>query len=332
MVWSTWLTAVRLERLCVVIATVPSSQLGSPVDIVLHDAYDAAGGGLEEIGELVALLKRIGLCTDADGVLRRTREGDRAVRAMRGDDRTVLVRSLIRAGILHDQARQLVESGSTDHDGHFRCEFRIARATAPQLLGLLQWWPGVEERPSVLIPKSLFDELNSVWALLPPQPEIPTWAVERKEVGNRAEMYTVQVERLSAVDPSSIAWVAQDSDTLGWDVEDRAASPMRRIEVKGSRETDPVFFLSENEWRKAAEHSAAYEVHFWGGIDLSRQPADEFQILRASGYPVVVRGIVEQVARGAWRADPVRWRVRRLPPGGETSVTSSPVTGSDLRT
>jgi hypothetical protein len=323
-VLSTWLTAVRLERLCIVVTVVPSSQLGSPVDDVLREAYDAGGGALDEIGELVTLLKKVGLCAQVEGVLRRTREGDRVAKAMRAEDRTLLGRALIRAGILHDQARHLVESGSTDAKGNLRCELRVGRTGAPQLLGLLQWWPEVEDRPSILIPKTLMDELNSVWALLPPQPETPTWVMERKAIGNRAEMYTVQIERLAAADPSTIAWVARDSDTLGWDVEDRAVAPLRRIEVKGSRETDPVFFLSDNEWKKASEHATAYEIHFWGGIDLSRQPAEEFQMLRSLGFPIVVTGIIDEVARGVWCADAVRWRVYRAaaaPPVPGTSST-----------
>lgn len=313
MVLSTWLTAVRLERLCIMVTVIPSSQLGLPAADVLQEVYDAAGGAMEEIGELFALLKMVGLCAQVDGVLRRTREGDRVAKAMRAEDRTLLARALIRAGILHDQARHLVESGRTDARGDLRCELRVARAGAPQLLGLLQWWPEVEERPSLLIPKMLLDELNSVWALLPPQPETPTWVMERKAIGNRAEMYTVQIERLGAADPSTIAWVARDSDTLGWDVEDRTEVPLRRIEVKGSRDKEPVFFLSDNEWKKAAEHAAGYEIHFWGGIDLSRQPAEEFQMLRTLGFPVVVTGIIDQVARGVWCADAIRWRVYRAP-------------------
>lgn len=325
MVLSTWLTAVRLERLSIAVTVVPSSQLGSPVEDVVREAYDAAGGALEEISELIALLKKIGLCAQVEGVLRRTREGDRVAKAMRATDRTLLARALIRAGVLHDQARHLVESGSTDANGDLRCELRVARAGAPQLLGLLQWWPEVEDRPVVRIPKMLLDELNSVWALLPPQPETPTWVIERKAIGNRAEMYTVQIERLGAADPSSIAWVARDSDTLGWDVEDRAVAPLRRIEVKGSTQKEPVFFLSDNEWKKAREHAAAYEIHFWGGIDLSRQPAEEFPMLRALGFPIVVTRIIDQVAEGAWCADPVRWRVYRAPaapPGTGTSATT----------
>jgi hypothetical protein len=327
MVSSSWLTAVRLDRLCTVVTAIPSSQLGLTLTEVLEQAYDSAGGPMEEIGDLLALSKLVGLCTESKGVIRRTRDGDRVVKAMRAGDRTLLGRALIRAGVLHDQARYLIESGRVGADGGLQCELRKARAGAPQLLGLLQWWPDLQVLPTVNIPKVILAELDTIWALLPPPVETPTWVMERKAIGDRAEMYTVQVEKLAADDPTAIAWVARDSDSLGWDVEDRTATPPRRIEVKGSREAEPVFFLSDNEWRRAAEHSTQYEIQFWGGIDLSRQPADEFQSLRERGYPVVVTDIVARVSEGAWRAEPVRWRVYRGTPIGGPSPPIPPGAG-----
>src|SRR5205807_861929 len=105
--------------------------------------------------------------------------------------------ALVRAGLLHDQARHLIEPGRTEQNGDLTCEHRVARSGAAQLVGMLAWWE-VQTWPTVVIPKQLLDELTTVWALLPPAPETPTWVMERKEIGNRAEMYTVQIERLRA--------------------------------------------------------------------------------------------------------------------------------------
>lgn len=309
---STWLTAVRLERLCTVAMTIPSSQLGDPTREVLAAAWEAAGGEHEEVESLVDILKRAGLVAEREGILRRTREGDRVARGLKGDNRAHLGVALIRAGLLHDQARHVIESGKTLANGDFVCEARVARAGAAQLLGMFSWWD-LETRPTVVIPKALLDELSTVWALMPPPPETPTWVMERQEIGNRAEMYTVQVMRLGATNPGDIAWVARDSSTLGWDVEDRAASPMRRVEVKGSRQTEPLIFLSDNEWKKAHEHAGAYDVHFWGGIDLSRTPATEFDELRAAGFPLIIDNIVNEVAAGRWLAESTMWRITRAP-------------------
>ena len=85
-------------------------------------------------------------------------------------------------------------------------------------------------------------------------------------------MYTVQYER-ERVGQSSIFWVARDTDSLGWDVEDRSKTPYRYIEVKGRRDSELVFYLSEREWNKAHELGSNYEVQFWGSIDLTVDPA-----------------------------------------------------------
>lgn len=82
---------------------------------------------------------------------------------------------------------------------------------------------------------------------------LPGFALERKQVGDRAELYSVQTERSRIANPSVIAWVARESDTLGWDVEDRSVTPHRCVEVKGRRDGEVIFYLSENEWRRAHE-------------------------------------------------------------------------------
>jgi len=176
---------------------------------------------------------------------------------------------------------------------------------------MLQWWEGVQLLPSVVIPKQLLTELNTVWALLPPPTQVPAWAVERKAVGDRAEMYSLQFEK-TKVDPSKVYWVARDSDSLGWDIEDRSLEPRRCIEVKGRRDHEVLFFLSDNEWSKAQEVGERYEIHFWGGIDLARDPAVEYTELTAAGYPLVIRDLPAQISKGTWEAAAVRWRIRRM--------------------
>ncbi|MGE0761099.1 MAG: DUF3883 domain-containing protein [Pirellulaceae bacterium] len=188
---------------------------------------------------------------------------------------------------------------------------REAIVGAPQLVSLLELWSEVKVRPQIVIPLALASELEAAWALLPPVPEIPAWQLERKLVGDRAELYTVQFERSRATDRNRIHWVARDADDLGWDVEDRSTTPVRRIEVKGSRDRREMFFLSENEWKKANNYGDTYFVHLWGAIDLDREPAVEYAALRAEGYPVEIQNPAKAISDGAWIATSTRWRVER---------------------
>jgi hypothetical protein len=122
-------------------------------------------------------------------------------------------------------------------------------------------------------------------------------------------MYTVQYER-SRVRHPAIFWVARDSDSLGWDVEDRSTTPYRYIEVKGRRESDLVFYLSDNEWTKAQALGPNYEVQFWGEIDLTLDPGVEYARLRASGYPIVITNLAAELGT-TLKAVAVNWKITR---------------------
>jgi hypothetical protein len=93
-------------------------------------------------------------------------------------------------------------------------------------------------------------------------------------------------------------------------VEDRSINPRRCIEVKGRRETEFMFYLSANEWNKAHALGPNYEVQFWGGIDLTIDPAVEYSKLRASGYPIVIPNLTAELGNSL-EAVAVNWRVTR---------------------
>ncbi len=311
MVRSDWFTSVRVRRLAEVLVAISSL----PPEISDRDResvlWRKCGGPLAEIRPLIDVLIELKVVRTSGQSLARTRAGHQIAKAIRNRNEDLLALSLIRAGYFHDQARILLESGEIDDAGNLRCPTRFARTGAPQLLGILENWDEVRLFPEVFIPDKLLQELNSVWALLPPPIEIPKWAAERKEVGNRAEMYTVQYEK-TRVGTASIFLVARDSDALGWDVEDRSVTPHKYIEVKGRRESDVVFYLSENEWSKAQALGANYEVQFWGGIDLAVDPATEYSVLRANGYPLIISNLLAQLGHN-WQAVAVNWRISAIP-------------------
>lgn len=306
---SDWLTSARVRRLIQILLKVSSL----PPDIsqreVERTLWRDCGGPLQEVETMVGVLADLRLIRTAGAIVKRTQAGDRVVRAIRAKDESLFALTLIRAGYFHDQARIFIETGKIDLSGNLRCPVKVARAAAPQLLGLLETWENVQFLPEVVVPELLLQELNTVWALLPPPVELSKWAAERKQVGDRAEMYTVQYER-TRVGASAIFWVSRDSDALGWDVEDRSVIPQRCIEVKGRRDTEVVFYLSENEWKKAHELGASYEIQFWGGIDISIDPSVEYSALRANGFPFVIANISAELGQN-WHAVPVNWRITR---------------------
>jgi len=308
---SDWLTGVRLERLVIILRNVLPDRPGVSLTEARVMLWQKCGGPIEEVDQLIYVLVALNLVSDNQGVFRRSSAGNTVSRNLRRDNYIPLGLQLIRAGCFFDQARKLIESGTTDESGNFVCPRRVGRSLAPQLLGVLSWWPDCETSPAILVPAELFQELSTIWALRAPEPEQPPWVIQRQRIGKRAEIYSVQLERGQAKDPTEIAWVAEDSDYLGWDIEDRSADPVRRVEVKGSRNRDPIFYLSENEMKKAHTHGANYEVHFWGEIDLNREEPIEYAALRAVGYPLVIPNIAAEIASGEWDATAVQWRIQR---------------------
>lgn len=308
---SDWFTPVRFRRLAAVLSSIDGAAPGLPASHAIRRVWRTCGGPLVEFRDHLALLIKLDLINLHNGAYFRTRSGNKIAKGIRRGDQTGLALTLIRAGCFYDQARHLIERGTSDAAQCLVVARKEAIVGAPQLLALLTHWSDVEVRPHVVIPLTLASELEAAWALLPSEPEIPEWQLERKLVGDRAELYTVQFERSRAINRNGIHWVARDADDLGWDVEDRSTTPVRRIEVKGSRDLREMFFLSENEWKKANEHGDNYVVHLWGAIDLARKPAVEYAALRAEGYPVEIQNPAKAINDGAWVATSTRWRVER---------------------
>lgn len=312
MVRSSWLTAGRVRRLVDVMAALPAKAPGIPSKVAKLRIWRSCGGPIEEVPLLVDVLIGADLAVPEHGHLQLTRGGQRVL-SRRGTDRPRGIGlALLRAGYFHDQARTLLELGTNTLDGSLICPSRQARRACPQLFGLLQYWSDVAVGPELVVPADLLRELEAVWALIPPpQPADPFADAIRKTIGNRGELYSYQLERLQVEVASNVVWVARDDDKLGYDIEDRSTNPRRRIEVKASGNTDVRFFLSENEWRKAHENPAQFEIHFWGGVDLGTQPADEFRRLRDGGFPLVFVDLPSLLSNGELEATPAKWRVSR---------------------
>jgi ChaC-like protein/Domain of unknown function (DUF3883) len=301
-----WFTGVRIRRLLYALEWLGAGPVEVTRAEVQRLVWRMFGGPFDDTQALLTVLVKLKLARQDGDALKLTKAGA-VVASLQIDSRArALGLTLIQAGRFHDQARLLLEIGSLDSSGDFRCQTRLAQTSAPQLVGVLQFWSEVRLRPELFIPATLVSELNTIVALLPLKPRTPKWVADQKAVGDRAELYTVQFERSRTV-PSLISWVARDSDSLGFDVEDRSSSPTRCIEVKGSRDTELMFFLSETELEKANEIGPRYELQFWGGIDLSVDPSTEYALLRAKGYPKRIEHL--SIRLRSMEMQPVRWRV-----------------------
>ena len=303
---SDWLTAVRIERLCRVLDAVvsfPSNRVR--VTDLTTTVWRKCGGPFAELSLLISVLVKLKLLWVDGDLIRPTKSG---VALARGQSSSRIVGEiLIRRGFFHDQARLLRESAVADADGTLRCPVTTARTLAPQLVGVLQRWPDVTVYPEIALPRVVADVISGITTVLPPVAEVPKWIEDQKAVGNRAEAYSLQFES-TRVPFSLLTWTSQDSDRFGYDIEDRSQQPSRLIEVKGKRDQSILFYLSENQLKRATIARNRYEVHFWGNIDLSMDPEVEYQHLRDSGYPLVIRDIIANIGV-EWRLEPVEWRV-----------------------
>lgn len=310
MVRSTWLTAARTRRLAHILTVLPARSPGIAVDQARLRLWRTCGGPIDDVPTLMDILVGTELVTVDRAALRLTRAGKNVLAKHSAEGMRPLGLALLRAGYLHDQVRMLLDMSAIGADGRISCPTRSARQRCPQLLGVLQFWPDVAVGSRIDIPARLVRELETVWALLPPpSAEDAARDALRKNIGNRGELYSYQLERLNAADQSRIVWVARDDPNLGYDIEDQSVDPRRRIEVKASGDTPIRFLLSDNEWQKAHDSPSSYEIHFWGGIDLNVDPAEEYTRLRSQGYPRIFADLPGLVSAGEFAAQPTKWRL-----------------------
>ena len=79
--------------------------------------------------------------------------------------------------------------------------------------------------------------------------------------------------------------------------------------MKASQRGDVRFFLSAHEYQVAHDDPGSYEVHFWGEIDLNRDPNTEFSALRQRGFPLTFPDLAAHLADGRLEAVPTKYRV-----------------------
>lgn len=300
-----------VERLLLVLVVIPSRQAGGmPLDDLPTLMQSRITGSRQAVMLLVSGLSTLRLVSIVDGVIARTTLGDRVRRQMRSDGSYPLAVAIVRSGIMASQIRAIRAVLRKSGEGYV-CSRVAAQSVAPQLVGLLARMPEVRIGGRITIGAAAGIELDSMWNELAPEGRIDWQEVEmrRKAIGDRAELYSMQLETSVQVGArENVFWVSRDDDSLGYDIEVRG-NPIRRIEVKGSSGPDVKFLLSSNEYRVARTHRDAYEIHFWGKINLRLDPQDDFERLISAGYPIRISDPVAAFSNAPWRIEPSVYRV-----------------------
>ena len=303
-----WLTAVRLRRLPEVLAAIRTHPPpGVPEQRVNRVVWNRCDGPLEDTARLVDVLIGAGLVERRINLVRLTKRGRDIATQDHQHGGRLLARVLIECGYFRNQVRRLMAVRESDPGEVFRCRRASAFDLAPQLIGVLRLWPDVTLDEYLQVPVALERELLTSW-VLHPIPRVPGEAI-RNEIGDRAESYSFRWEQEQAVHPSDVHWPALDDDSLGYDVRNTGSDPERFIEVKGSQGDEVRFFLSKNQWEVGHRLGDAYEIHFWGGISLTRPRPAEYSALRKIGYPIVFRNIRTAIATDVLSATPSEYLV-----------------------
>ena len=293
----------RLQRLVHLLPPGPPGISGSQLAKTLRPQIDSPP---REIPQLVHVLARLGLLHVNSDRYYLSRKGRRAATLSEDRARRELAELLIQSGLLHEQVRQVIQASAIDHEGMARSRVGQLRHSAPQLLGLLRAWPNIVGPSFVRIPPTLFAVIDAPWSLVPSPSEKEGI---RQAVGDRAEAYSYHLLRFESICPTSVVWVSRDDQALGYDIEDRSAGRVHRVEVKGSQGKDVRFLLTAHEHDVAHQDPRSYEVHFWGEINLNRRPDVEFNTLRERGFPLRFEDLASHLADERLLAIPTRYLV-----------------------
>ncbi|MCH7698581.1 MAG: DUF3883 domain-containing protein [Chloroflexi bacterium] len=306
-----WLTRARLRKAATALVVLAQKSERWQEPEARRSIRRKAGGSLDEIVEVVSLLVETQLADIKGQSVALTKAGRNLAGSCAKGDMKPMGLTLIRGGYFHHQARRLLESGSINNNQELIVSKAYGRREAPQLVGILEWWTEVEVAPEILVPAFLVEELASIKALLPEEASPQDYLVERKTIGERAELYSYSLERSLTANPSAIAWVSRISDAFGYDIEDTSTKPVRRIEVKGHRGSETVFYLSAHEWKKALEFGKEYELQFWGDINLEVDTEVEYAAPRAANYPRSIVDLASELKKDGWKMTPTNYKVTR---------------------
>jgi Protein NO VEIN, C-terminal len=253
---------------------------------------------------LLEFLGSCGLLENEGAGWRLSHAGEDAFGRLATEDWSPYAHALLASGAYEGELARLLEGG-TENGDRLRYPLAALPRLAPRAGALLAWDPGLREGHDLVVPLALLDTLLASSAM-ESAAEIPSWVQDNNTVGWRAELYSLRLER-GRLGAKQVMHTSRDAgDGFGYDIETTGCEP-RLIEVKGSRSAAMCFHLSRRELEVAREEPDRHELHFWGEIDLGRNPADEYAALRRDKYPVVIADLAEAIEREKFKMQPRSW-------------------------
>ncbi len=233
--------------------------------------------------------------------------GSEMVEALTGGDWAGYGGSVLRVGVFDDELTRLVEAGEV-RNGMLSCPRVRLRRLAPTVGTLLDWDPAHRAGDDLAVPMSLLRDILAI-SSMDQAGDLPEWVQDKHSVGWRAELYSLRRER-GHLGVGHVLHTSRDvGDGFGYDIETIAADPSRYIEVKGSRGERLSFVLTRKEFSVAETNPERYELQFWGGISLGRDPEEEFRLLSERGYPTVITDVAATLTRDGWTRECLAWRL-----------------------
>jgi Domain of unknown function (DUF3883) len=214
--------------------------------------------------------------------------------------------SVLRTGLFDDELTRLIESSAVA-DGALRCPRVRLRRLAPTVGSLLDWNPEHRVGDELVVPLALLDDVLAI-SSMEQAADLPEWVEQKHSVGWRAETYSLRRER-AQLGVDQVLHISRDGgDGFGYDIETTASEPSRYIEVKGSRGEVLGFVLTRQELSVAEANPESYEIQFWGGISLGRDPAEEFRFVTERGYPMIIPDVAATLEGEGWSKKCQSWR------------------------
>lgn len=251
------------------------------------------------------LLEQVGAIKISAGFISATGSGRAAAMELAAGRWATYADLLMRSDALCNQLSRVLRHAEAAADG-LRLYGPRTASSAPQLAVVLGWLDnGDQQSGYVALPMHL---VARVTLAQPPKELIPSWVPRNGQVGWRAEMYSLLLQRTTG-GTADVVHVAADSPRYGYDIEDRSANGPKYIEVKGSTGTDFRFFITRNERAAAQRLGNEYSIHFWGGVDLASDMQEEYVRLRGDGYPLVLNNPEAEFNTDQVDISPSEWSV-----------------------